>query len=47
MTKDFLEEKKREQAAILKEYRASLFDNAKDIGYSKKNDEWFDYLICP
>lgn len=47
MTKDFLEEKKREQAAILKEYRASLFDNAKDIGYSKKNDEWFDYLIKP
>ena len=47
MTKDFLEEKKREQAAILKEYRASLFDNAKDIGYSRKNDEWFDYLIKP
>lgn len=47
MTKDFLEEKKREQAAILKEYRASLFDNAKDIGYSKKNDEWFDYFLKP
>jgi hypothetical protein len=47
MTKDFLEKKKREQAAILKKYRASLFDNAKDIGYSKKNDEWFDYFIKP
>ncbi len=47
MTKDFLEEKKREQAAILKEYRTSLFDNAKDIGYSKKNDEWFDYFLKP
>lgn len=47
ITANFLEEKKREQAAILKEYRASLFDNAKDIGYSKKNVEWFDYLIKP
>ena len=47
ITSNFLEEKKREQAAILKGYRASLFDNAEDIGYSKKNDEWFDYLIKP
>lgn len=47
MTKDFLEEKKREQASILKEYRTSLFDNATDIGYSKKNNEWFDYFIKP
>ena len=47
MTNNFLEEKKKEQAAKLKEYRDSLFDNAKDIGYSKKNDEWFDYFIKP
>ena len=47
MSKDFLEEKKREQADILKEYRASLFDNATDIGYSKKNNEWFDYMLKP
>ena len=47
MTNNFLEEKKKEQADKLKEYRDSLFDNAKDIGYSKKNDEWFDYFIKP
>ena len=47
MSKDFLEEKKKEQADILKEYRASLFDNATDIGYSKKNNEWFDYMLKP
>ena len=47
MSKEFLEEKKREQANILKEYRASLFENATDIGYSKKNNEWFDYMLKP
>ena len=35
MTTNFLEEKKREQAAILTEHRATFFDNAEDIGYSK------------
>ena len=47
MTTNFLEEKKREQAAILTEHRATLFDNAEDIGYSKKKNEWFDYFIKP
>ena len=47
MTTSFLEEKKREQAAILTEHRATLFDNAEDIGYSKKKNEWFDYFIKP
>lgn len=47
MTANFLEEKKREQAAILTEHRATLFDNAEDIGYSKKKNEWFDYFIKP
>lgn len=47
MTTNFLEEKKREQAAIMTEHRATLFDNAEDIGYSKKKNEWFDYFIKP
>lgn len=47
MTTNFLEEKKREQAAILTEHRATFFDNAEDIGYSKKKNEWFDYFIKP
>ncbi len=45
MTTNFLDEKKKEQADRLKKYQASLFDNAEDIGYSQKNNKWFNYIL--
>lgn len=42
---DYLECEKKKQAAILKEYRTSFFNNAQDIGYSKKNRQWYDYIL--
>lgn len=45
MKADIVEDKKREQAAKLKEYRVSLFDNAQDIGYSKKRQQNYDYIL--
>jgi hypothetical protein len=45
MNADIVEDKKREQAAKLKEYRVSLFDNAQDIGYSKKRQQNYDYIL--
>lgn len=45
MATNFLDEKKKEQADRLKKYQASLFDNAEDIGYSQKNNKWFNYIL--
>ena len=45
MKSDYLEYEKKKQATILKEYRTSFFNNAQDIGYSRKNHQWYDYIL--
>ena len=45
MKSDYLEYEKKNQATKLKEYRSSLFNNAKEIGYSRKNNQWYDYIL--
>ena len=45
MKSDYLEYEKKKQAAKLKEYRSSFFNNAQEIGYSIKNNQWYDYIL--
>jgi len=45
MKSHYLEYEKKKQAVKLKEYRTSFFDDAQDIGYSRKHDQWYDYIL--